>query len=103
MNYPQPISLLLDQFEQEDHPFYKVHRLVDLAEAVIKYHTVVIVSDYMQSKTIADEVKGILSAGLKTPSLGIWALFTEKFNARIMLINLNIMTDLFILHRFCFS
>jgi hypothetical protein len=82
---PDYIQTLQTQFESETQPFKKVHRLIDLCEAVIKFHTVVILSNFMESmanNTHSQEdiatARGILAQGLKTPSLGIWAFFTEK-------------------------
>ena len=82
---PEYIQTLQTQFEAETQPFKKVHRLIDLSEAVIKFHTVVILSNFMESmtKTMQSQediatARGILAQGLKTPSLGIWAFFTEK-------------------------
>ena len=82
---PDYIQTLQTQFEAETQPFKKVHRLIDLCEAVIKFHTVVILSNFMESmakNTHSQEdiatARGILAQGLKTPSLGIWAFFTEK-------------------------
>ena len=83
-NYPQPIALTLELYHSEEQPFRKSHRLIDLAEAVIKYYTVVIVSNYMESKYVHEDVKAILGAGLKTPSLGVWAFFTEKIHPFIL-------------------
>ncbi|MCB1144343.1 MAG: ATP-binding protein [Leptospiraceae bacterium] len=75
---PEFIQNIKDQFESETQPFRKVHLLIDLCEAVIKFHTVVIVSNFMESKEIPDIGRGLLASGLKSPSLGIWAFFTEK-------------------------
>lgn len=58
-NYPQPIALTLELYHSEEQPFRKSHRLIDLAEAVIKYYTVVIVSNYMESKDVHEDVKAI--------------------------------------------
>jgi hypothetical protein len=89
-NIPEYILILKTQFEAENQAFKKVHRLIDLSEAVIKFHTVVIIANFMESiknnlKSGEDilSVRAILSQGLKTPSLGIWAFFTEKIHPLI--------------------
>ncbi len=79
---PTPLALAMREFDQETQPFRKVHRLVDAMEVFTKLHTVVIVSDLFSSRGLDDKTKGMLAAGLRTPSLGIWWEFAREF-ARI--------------------
>ena len=74
---PLPLALILTAFENESQPFRKVHRLIDAIEVLIKIHTVAVVSDYFNKENISDEIKGLLGAGLKTPSLGVWWQFAR--------------------------
>jgi hypothetical protein len=55
----------------------KTFRLAILAEQVIKFHTAVIVQNFLQSKDVRAEGKAYLGRGLSRPSLGLWAFFTE--------------------------
>ena len=80
---PEYIQILQKQYSTETHPFTKVHRLIDFCEAVIKFHTVVIVSNFMEAKEIGVKGKLILSEGLRTPSLGTWAYFTMHLHVLI--------------------
>lgn len=66
------INAVVRLFEKEEQPFRKVHRLIDLFETIIKTHTAVIVSWYLEKQQVSDEVKGLLAEGLRTPSLGTW-------------------------------
>ncbi len=69
------IAHLVQLFQSETQPFRKVHRLIDLFETIIKTHTVVILSEYVRHNTLSESAKGLLSQGLRTPSLGTWQLF----------------------------
>ncbi len=75
--HPQLTSLHA-LFRAEVQPFRKVHRLVDLFESIIKMHTVVIMAEYVRHNRISDTAKGMLAAGLRTPSLGTWQLFSRE-------------------------
>jgi|GEM_PF-1664355 len=74
---PTPIALMLASFEKEKHPRDKLSRLMDAVEVLVKMHTVAIVSDYFSRAQVSEEMKGLLGAGLKMPSLGIWWKFAR--------------------------
>jgi hypothetical protein len=59
-------------------PFRKVHRMIDLFETLVKSHTIVILSEYFKRNALSDTAKGMLAAGLRTPSLGTWQLFSRE-------------------------
>jgi hypothetical protein len=65
-------------FEAEQEAFHKVHRLIDLFESVFKTYTVVIIGEYVRHNRLSEAAKGLLSQGLRTPSLGIWVLFGRE-------------------------
>ena len=75
-NHPQ-LNTLYQLFSNETQPFRKVHRMIDLFESIIKMHTVVILSEYVRHNKLSDAAKGLLSQGLRTPSLGTWQLFSR--------------------------
>ena len=78
-NLPSPLHVLLESYHQEQQPFRKVHRLIDIFEWVIKWHTVLVMSDLLEhQKSYSDDIKVLLSAGLYTPSLGIWVFFFKE-------------------------
>ena len=52
--------------------------MIDLFESILKTHTVVIMAEYFKHNHISDTAKGMLSAGLRTPSLGTWQLFSRE-------------------------
>jgi hypothetical protein len=49
------------QTEQQS-PFRKVHRMIDLFETIIKIYPIVILSEYFKRKYLSDNAKGMLSA-----------------------------------------
>jgi hypothetical protein len=51
--------------------------MIDLFESIIKTHTVIILSGYVKHNKLSDKAKGLLSQGLRTPSLGTWQLFSR--------------------------
>jgi hypothetical protein len=71
------LSSLHELYLAETQPFRKVHRMIDLFESIIKTHTVVIMSEYVRHNKLSDTAKGLLSQGLRTPSLGTWQLFSR--------------------------
>ena len=71
------IHTLYQLYLSEEQPFRKVHRMIDLFESIIKTHTVVILSSYVQHNKLSDSAKGLLAQGLRTPSLGTWQLFSR--------------------------
>ncbi|MCE2711473.1 MAG: NACHT domain-containing protein, partial [Cryomorphaceae bacterium] len=71
------IHTLYQLYLSEEQPFRKVHRMIDLFESIIKIHTVVILSSYVQHNKLSDAAKGMLAQGLRTPSLGTWQLFSR--------------------------
>jgi hypothetical protein len=76
MNHPH-LSELFKIYQSESQPFRKVHRMIDLFESLIKMHTVIIISEYVKQNKLSDTAKGMLSQGLRTPSLGTWQLFSR--------------------------
>ncbi|MCA9460249.1 MAG: hypothetical protein KC550_06900, partial [Nanoarchaeota archaeon] len=76
------------RFQEELDPIKKTFRLVLLCEELIKFHTVVVVQNYLHSSQINSEGKAYLGKGLKRPSLSIWAFFTEMIHPLIKKENL---------------
>ncbi len=74
LSYISELKLL---FSKETQAFRKVHRMIDLFESIIKTYTVVILSEYIKQNKLSDSAKGLLSQGLRTPSLGTWQLFSR--------------------------
>lgn len=68
---------MLDLFLQEQHPFVKIHRMIDLFETIIKTHTAYIISDYFRLNHVSEDIKSLLADGLRTPSLGIWQVINR--------------------------
>ena len=52
--------------------------MIDLFESIIKTHTIVIMAEYFNRNELSDTSKGLLAAGLRTPSLGTWQLFSRE-------------------------
>ena len=77
MNQLPHLSIHHQLYLTEDQPFRKVHRMIDLFESIIKTHTVIILSGYVKHNKLSDKAKGLLSQGLRTPSLGTWQLFSR--------------------------
>ncbi len=77
---PTPFYLIYKTFNETKDPFRKVHYLIDSIEVLTKLHTVIIVSEYFSRENISDDLKGLLAAGLKTPSLGIWWQFAREIS-----------------------
>jgi hypothetical protein len=75
-NHPQ-IAELYKRYLSETQPFRKIHRLIDLFESIIKTHTVLIVSEYVQHNKLSEAAKGLLAQGLRKPLLETWQLCRE--------------------------
>ena len=75
-NHPH-IQALHELYQKETQAFRQVHRMIDLFESIIKTYTVVILSEYIKQNKLSDSAKGLLSQGLRTPSLGTWQLFSR--------------------------
>jgi hypothetical protein len=75
-NHPH-LQALHELYQDETQAFRKVHRMIDLFESIIKTYTVVILSEYIKQNKLSDSAKGLLSQGLRTPSLGTWQLFSR--------------------------
>ena len=43
---PAPIAVALSEYEDENQPFRKLHRLVDVYEALLKYAAVLAVQNF---------------------------------------------------------
>ena len=87
-NHPQ-IAELYKRYLSETQSFRKVHRLIDLFESIIKTHTVLIVSEYVQHNKLSEAAKGLLAQGLRTPSLGTWQLFSRVLFEELQKENFN--------------
>ena len=74
---PFPLLRAYIRFDEEVQDFKKLHRLLDAIEVLVKVHTVIIVSDYFSRTEPSEKLKGLLAAGLKKPSLGIWWQFAR--------------------------
>jgi len=72
MNQHPHIQVLHQLFLSETQPFRKVHRMIDLFESLIKFHTVVILSEYVKHNKLSDNAKFLLARGLYLPTLGVW-------------------------------
>ena len=79
---PQPLVAALMKLREETQPFRKVHRLIDAIEVFVKLHTVAVVADVFAVEEVEPEVQGMLAAGLRTPSLGVWWMFAREFAKR---------------------
>lgn len=78
-NLPHPLHVLIQSYHAETQGFRKVHRLIDAFEWAIKWHTTVVMSDLLTNQQeYSDEIKVLLSAGLYTPSLGVWVFFLRE-------------------------
>lgn len=80
---PTPLVRALQQFNQELQPFRRVHKLIDAVEVLVKFHTVIVVSDYFSRQNVSEQMKALLAAGLRTPSLGIWWQFAREIAAAL--------------------
>jgi thioredoxin-like negative regulator of GroEL len=75
---PGPLFDLLNKYDKESVYLRKVWRLIDSFEWAIKWHTVICLADMFRSADYPDEIKVLLSSGLRTPSLGTWNLFFRE-------------------------
>jgi len=79
---PGPLFQILALYEAEKVQFRKVHRLIDGIEWAVKWHTILTMSDMLREAELTDEIKVLLSSGLRTPSLGTWNhFFRDSMNA----------------------
>jgi len=81
------ITSLYKIYLSETQPFRKVHRMIDLFETIIKSHTAVMMGEYFKHNQISDTAKGMLAAGLRTPSLGTWQLFSRELYKELKEVN----------------
>jgi tetratricopeptide (TPR) repeat protein len=87
-NIPEFLEILKENAVNEVNPVFRLYKSLDLAEACIKYHTCIIVANYLETlggRLSADQKEGtrILGRGLLRPSLGLWAFFTESIQPLI--------------------
>jgi hypothetical protein len=85
---PTPLARMLEVCERENadrQPFRAVHRLVDAIEVFAKLHTVAGVCAFSDTVLRADahptesiQLRVMLAAGLRTPSLGTWWQFARE-------------------------
>jgi hypothetical protein len=103
LSLPKPLADAYDAFmkERNDQPFRKVHRLIDLIEVFCKLYTVTSVATFLDalrqtftqpqhdlSEEAFIKIKVMLSAGLKTPSLGIWWKFARDITTILQELNI---------------
>lgn len=89
--HPQ-INQVIQLFNNEENPFRKVHRMIDLFESIIKTHTSYFIGTYFQNGNISEGIMGLFLEGLKTPSLGTWQLFSRTIFDELTLNNLDEVT-----------
>ena len=65
-------------YAAEQVPFRKVHRLIDLFESLIKTYTIVIIGESLRYNRLSEAAKGLLSQGLRAPSLRTWVLIGRE-------------------------
>ena len=87
MHHHPHIQSLHKIYFAETQPFRKVHRMIDLFETIIKTHTAVMMGEYFKQNQISDTAKGMLVAGLRTPSLGTWQLFSRELYKELKEVN----------------
>lgn len=79
---PKFLYQLKEQADSESDPKYRVEKSLCFVEAILKYHTVFIVADYLStidSKSHEeDDSILILSKGILSSSLSIWTFITEN-------------------------
>ena len=85
---PTPLAQVLAALDRETQPFRAVHRLIDAVEVLIKLHTVLLVSRFVdalehEAPGHGPAVRKLLAAGLRTPSLGIWWAFAREAGAAL--------------------
>jgi len=93
---PTPLSdaYLVFINESDSQPFRKVHRLIDLIEVFCKLYTTASMATFLNvlksniekeesslNEALFTKIKVMLSAGLKTPSLGIWWKFARDITS----------------------
>lgn len=71
---PTPIALLVTEYEQERHPFIKLHRMIDASEMVLRFLFVVAVSDlHRQLGSFPSVLKEQFASRLYRPTFGDWS------------------------------
>ncbi len=74
MSHPQNFNLF-DLFNNEQQPFRKVHRMINLFKAIIKIHTVFIISSYNKNRNTSNDITSLLADGLQILIPKIWNYF----------------------------
>lgn len=70
---PTPLALLADEYFNEMRPFVKIHRMVDLAEMVVRFFSIITISDiYENFGGFPRSYKKILIRRLARPTFGGW-------------------------------
>lgn len=77
---PAPIALVLAEYEAEDRPFRKLHRLVDAYETVLKYTAVLGVQNFYFAELAESfpETNNRILERISRPMLGDWAGFARE-------------------------
>lgn len=81
------LNTLFILFNSENQPFRKVHRMIDLFESIIKYHTAIIMSEYFRRNKISDNAKRLFVKSLERPSLGIWQNISRILKNELVAMN----------------
>lgn len=82
LDLPQPLALLLHEYDQEHHPYVKLHRICECAEMLVRFLVAVAFAELrrsvpaafdsreLQSVLLGDEEKR--TSGLSRPTFGDW-------------------------------
>lgn len=73
---PHPLALLLQEYDEEEHPYIKLHRLCDAAEMLTRFLTSVALAELASgTRTSAgwpDTLRQVIDAGIERPTFGQW-------------------------------
>ena len=75
---PGPLFDLLQRHEWERDSLRRTWLLIDTLEWVVKWHTILCLSDLLREANLSPRMKVLLSSGLRTPSLGMWNMFFRE-------------------------
>lgn len=80
---PEHIARLYKQFEIQKGQLDRLLRLIDLADAVIRYHTAIFAAGCRHAGVIDAPLTRFITRGLSLSSISVWAYFTEKLHVRL--------------------
>ena len=70
---PFPLALVLSEYASETHPFVRLHRMVDAAEVLTRFASLVLLADvYRLEGDFPAPLRGMLADRFERPSFGIW-------------------------------